>query len=75
MSLLLPISLLDCLLQVVRSLFSLVSRLLTVTKSSSSGLDELDIINQNIAKVINDGLANYDKYPLLTVLLTLLPLG
>lgn len=40
------------------------------TKSTPEGLIELDLVNQNIAKYINDTFTNYEKFVLVTFFVT-----
>uniref|UniRef100_A0A915BXE0 FAT domain-containing protein n=2 Tax=Parascaris univalens TaxID=6257 RepID=A0A915BXE0_PARUN len=46
---------------VMRSLYQLIAKLFEKTKSSPEGLDELETINQFVAKFINDTFTNYER--------------
>lgn len=45
----------------MRSLYQLIAKLFEKTKSSPEGLDELETINQFVAKFINDTFTNYER--------------
>ncbi|KAL3102749.1 hypothetical protein niasHS_001311 [Heterodera schachtii] len=45
--------------QILRSTYNVLSKLLEKTKCSANGLDELDMLNHHIARVIQDSFAKY----------------
>uniref|UniRef100_A0A914HGT5 Non-specific serine/threonine protein kinase n=1 Tax=Globodera rostochiensis TaxID=31243 RepID=A0A914HGT5_GLORO len=45
--------------QILRSTYNVLSKLLEKTKCSPSGLDELDLLNHHVIRVIQDSFGNY----------------